>query len=119
MWQIDALRREALRVISDDGYEPAFKLESGNRVSVSKGDTDYILRHQATVLWKGWHFILSARKEGPLIHWHLSAKLKKQSSSEEDWALIGRVASHLGAPADAALPSDPYAATHWDWFADS
>jgi hypothetical protein len=66
----------------------------------------------------GWEILLSRRKQGDIVLWHLSAKLHPhgRSSSEEDWKVVGRIAARVGASRDPMiLPEDPHAAIHWSW----
>jgi starvation-inducible outer membrane lipoprotein len=66
----------------------------------------------------GWEVLLSRRKQGDIVLWHLSVKLHPHGrpSSEEDWKVVGRIAARVGAPRDPViLPEDPHAAIHWSW----
>jgi hypothetical protein len=66
----------------------------------------------------GWEVLLSRRKQGDIVLWHLSTKLHPhgRSSTEDDWKIVGRIAARVGAPRDPVLaPEDPHAAVHWSW----
>jgi len=66
----------------------------------------------------GWEILLSRRKQGGLVLWHLSAMLHPhgRSSTKHDWEVVGKIAARVGAPRDPVLvPENPSAATHWSW----
>jgi len=54
----------------------------------------------------------------PVDTWHLSMRLHTSSSTEEDWAVAGRLAKAFGAPRDPMVPIEklePHDTIHWQW----
>ena len=119
---VDTLTAEALK--------RAQKIE-GTRVEedakMRGGDQDAVLRAVAKDaiaerFISGWQVLVSVRIYGDgEQHWHLSCMLwpKGRSSTQDDWARLGRISSAAGAPREPITDiekSHPNAPIHWVWF---
>jgi len=72
----------------------------------------------------GWSFCLDVYEHDLVEHYKLSARLfpPGRSSTEEDWATMGRIVALIGAPPEPLIPieeSHPNSALMWLWHSDS